>query len=78
VNLKKSLEKLFQGWLPKEIIVPTHKSARAKSRWQNPYWITLTLVVVVALAGLLYFEQTRMCGLQTHLMMLRLVILKKQ
>jgi len=60
MNLKKSLERCVRGWLPKE---PSRAFAHKtlKPRWQNPYWITLTLVLVVALAGIVYI------GVNTYL-----------
>jgi hypothetical protein len=60
MNVKKSLENLIRGWLPKE---PSRAVAHEtlKPRWRNPYWLTLTLVVAVALAGVVYF------GVNTYL-----------
>ena len=53
MNLKKSLEKCVRGWLPKEnSLAYLHKPS--KPRWRSPFWITLTLVVVVALAGIVF------------------------
>jgi len=50
INLKKQIEKHIRGWLPQEnSIAYMHKSL--KSRWRKPYWIALTLVSVVVLAG---------------------------
>jgi hypothetical protein len=55
MNIKKNLENRIRGWLPKE---PSLAVARKtpKPRWRNPYWITFTLVVAVALAGVVYFS----------------------
>ena len=54
MNPLRYLEKRIRGWLPKE---PSRAVAQKtlKPRWRNPYWITLTLVVAVALAGIVYF-----------------------
>ena len=57
MNIKKTLENRIRGWLPKEPSMAfAHKAL--KPRWRNPYWITLTLVVAVALAGVVYFGVT--------------------
>jgi len=50
MKVKKRLETIVQGWLPKE---PQTRYLRnpSKSRWRKPYWIALTLVSVVAVAG---------------------------
>lgn len=60
MNLKERLERRVRGWLPKE---PSRAMANKtlKPRWRNPYWITLALVVAVALAGVVYF------GVNTYL-----------
>ena len=60
MNIKKSLESRIRGWLPKEPgIAIAHKTL--KPRWRNPYWITLTLVVVVALVAFAFI------GVRTYL-----------
>ncbi len=57
INLKKRVENRIRGWLPKEpSMAVAHKTL--KSRWRSPYWIALTLVVVVALAAV-SFEAVR-------------------
>ena len=55
MNIKKNLENRIRGWLPKE---PSLAVARKtlKPRWRSPYWITFTLVIAVALAGVVYFS----------------------
>lgn len=60
MNVKEYLENRVRGWLPKE---PSRAfpQKNLKPRWRNPYWITLTLVVVVALAGVVYL------GVNTYL-----------
>jgi len=60
LNLKKYLENRIRGWLPNEnSLAYMHKSS--KSRWRKPYWIALTLVSVVALAGFTFL------GVNTYL-----------
>jgi uncharacterized protein (DUF58 family) len=54
MNVRKQVQDWIHGWLPKEPnIAIAHKTL--KPRWRSPYWITLTLVVGVALAGIVYF-----------------------
>jgi hypothetical protein len=50
MNVKKRLETIFQGWLPKEPKI-SYMHTSSKSRWRNPFWIVITLVSVVVLAG---------------------------
>ena len=50
MGLKKNLENRIRGWLPKETKT-TYMHKPAKSRWHKPYWIALTLVGVVVIAG---------------------------
>ena len=60
MNLKKALEKHIRGWLPKETILVYARKA-SKPRWRRPFWITLTVVVAVALAGTVFI------GVSTYL-----------
>lgn len=53
MNLKKSLERRVRGWLPKEPSLAYALKA-SKPRWRKPYWITLMLVAVVALAAITF------------------------
>ena len=60
MKLREGLENRIRGWLPKTPrLAYLHKAS--KPRWRNPYWITLTLVIVVALASTTYM------GVQTYL-----------
>jgi hypothetical protein len=50
MKLRKHLAAFVRGWLPKEnSLAHVHKAS--KPRWRKPYWIALTMVSVVALAG---------------------------
>lgn len=49
MNLK-HLEKRIRGWLPKEPSMAL-ASKTLKPRWRNPYWITLTLAIVIAISA---------------------------
>jgi hypothetical protein len=60
MKLKESLENRIRGWLPKEQSIGLANKP-LKPRWRSPYWITFTLVVAVALAGVVYF------GVNTYL-----------
>lgn len=53
MNLKKRLETFIQGWLPKEPNLAYALKA-SKPRWRKPYWITLMVVAVVALAAITF------------------------
>jgi len=60
MGLKKHLERHIRGWLPKEAnFALIHKTS--KPRWRKPYWIALTLVSVVVLAGFTFL------GVSTYL-----------
>jgi len=60
VKIKKSLESRIRGWLPKEnSLAYMHKAS--EPRWRRPFWITLTVVVAVALAGTVFI------GVSTYL-----------
>ena len=53
MTLKKHFRQVIRGWLPKEpSMAVAHKTL--KTRWRNPYWIALTLVVVVAMAAVTF------------------------
>ena len=53
MNPKKYLQNRIRGWLPKAPSIAIAQKT-LKPRWRNPYWITLTLVVAVAIAGFVY------------------------
>lgn len=60
MNPKKFLLDRIRGWLPKEnSLAHVHKAS--KPRWRKPYWIALTMVSVVALAGFTFL------GVNTYL-----------
>jgi hypothetical protein len=60
MTLKKNLQQIIRGWLPKEHIV-AYANKPLKPRWRKPYRIALTLVALVALAFATYV------GVQTYL-----------
>ena len=49
MTVRERLERNIRGWLPKEPSVACANKP-LKPRWRKPTWITLTLVVLVALA----------------------------
>jgi|WetSurMetagenome_2_1015567.scaffolds.fasta_scaffold195793_2 hypothetical protein len=51
--MKKSIENLFRGWLPKESNIAYAKKA-AKLRWRKPFWIAFTLIGIIAIAGVAF------------------------
>ena len=53
MNVKKSFESRIRGWLPKEPSLSCALKA-PKPRWRNPYWISFTLVAVVAMAAVTF------------------------
>lgn len=55
MNLKKHLPKCIRGWLPKESKT-RHMHKSPKPRWRKPYWIALTLVSFVVLAGFTFLS----------------------
>ena len=60
MNPKRDLESRIKGWLPKEPkTIYVHKPS--KPRWRKPYWIALTFVSVVVLAGFAFL------GVRTYL-----------
>jgi hypothetical protein len=53
MNVKKRVQHLIRGWLPKETNLAYAKK-EPKPRWRNPFWITFTVVVVVALTAVAF------------------------
>ena len=60
MKLKKYLDKHIRGWLPKEPRI-AYALKTSKPRWRRPRWMAFTLLVTVALAGVIYF------GVNTYL-----------